>query len=208
MLQIEEAFRQFLNSGTDPFGVAERELDRHTIDKVGDRSALISDRIFSLRKWWSSYGVARNLREGEHEPVAKRFIEHFDQRQSAGQLLAPSEIISEFHVFDDLSKPDRPYSRDRRITSLISKTLWVFYPDAAPIYDAQAFCALRVLSRLYAFRVDPSQGAFAQFVEAWYQGFERVQFLIPQDESMPHKTRVFDAFLWWLGQGTFGSLDT
>ena len=71
------------------------------------------------------------------------------------------------------------------------------------MYDGYAKNALRVLSRLYRHSVDIEVPEFAQFVQAWTQGFSHFEKLIPESEFMPHKVRVFDAFLWWLGKDTF-----
>ncbi len=207
MSQIQEAFREFLKSGNDPFGNKERELDRATIAMVHDPSLPMDERVTALRYWWWQYGVARTLRVGEHETVARSLLDHFDTTADGGR--DSPDIEREFDLLTSIAAEHRHSDmRDRRLISLVSKTLWLFYPDSAPMYDANAAASLQVLSRLYGFQVDTSATPYSQFFRAWQQGFSQVAPLIPEDASMPHKVRVFDAFLWWLGQGTFQPLAT
>jgi hypothetical protein len=160
------------------------------------------DRIAIVRTWWGRYSVSRNLREGEHDRVARAVLRYADQREH--RKLPEKCVTAEFQVLEGVMKKARTLeNRDRVIDSLCSKTLWFCYPHSVPMLDGNAEGAIRVISRLCDFPARKRAPRYVNFATAWFEGYSLVSSKIRTDDEHPYAVRVFDAFLWWLGQGSF-----
>jgi hypothetical protein len=202
ILDLSAAIESFIESKSDPFGQGYRDADKLVIQAIDDHDMPDHQRIETIRNWWGRYSVSRNLREGEHNRVAREVLAYADHRNS--RKLAEKSVSAEFLVLQDRMKNARhAANRDRVIDSLCSKTLWFCYPHSVPMLDGNAEGAIRVISRLCGFPTRTKISRYADFVAAWFEGYNRVSAKIPTDKEHPYAVRVFDAFLWWLGQGTF-----
>ena len=184
--------------------------DEAVIRFLNDQELSIDVRRSEVLKWLRYYGVLRNLKKEDQDPVARVIVEFADAR---GTLVPPpseAEIIDKFtdlHAGCCSKVQPNQSGTPRSLTSLTSKALWCCYPKAVPIFDSYARCALGVLSRLMDLDRPPDdKSEYKRFVSVWLNLYRRVERTIDDVRlgGYPYKVRVFDRILWIIGEPDLG----
>ena len=151
--------------------------------------------------WLNRYSVLRGISADSRSAIASQIIGFADERPYPSLQLDKDKIVTEFNRLADRIST----VTERRADSLVSKALWCCYPDDIPIFDRNAVCALRLISRLCRFTPAPKQPEYASFVDVWLSVYREIEDVIPADDvsECPHKVRTLDRLLWYLGQDAF-----
>jgi len=186
----------------------ERKADNDAINAIDDRARDVADRKKSLVEWLNRYRVLMGLSTASRTAIADQIIAFADERQEKSLHRDRNRIVSEFNTLSErISRvvPLTAAGRPRDVTSLASKALWCCYPDDVPIFDKNAANALGVISRLCHWAPGPGQSEYASFIDVWFRVYDEVEPVIDQAEpsNCPHKVRVLDSILWYLGKNGF-----
>jgi hypothetical protein len=186
----------------------ERKADNDVINAIDDRARDLADRKKSLVEWLNHYKVLMGLSSDSRTAIAHQIIAFADERLEKSLHREKNRIVSEFNKLGARISTVVPLTaagRRRDITSLASKALWCCYPDDVPIYDKNSASALGVISRLCHWAPGPDQSGYACFIDVWFRAYDEVEPAIDQADpsDCPHKVRVLDSLLWYLGQNGF-----
>lgn len=200
MLDLKQLAQDLIKNKVhcDPSETAE---DNAVIDAINQHHQDPEDRKKSLLRWLNRYSVLRGLPTEGRAAIAGQIVAFADERQQRSLQRDKGEIVSEFNKLENrISTVTK-----RQVHSLASKALWCCYPDDVPMFDRNAICALRLISRLCYFTPAPNQSEYECFVEIWLRVYNEIESVItPEDLSdCPYKVRVLDRLLWYLGQNSF-----
>jgi hypothetical protein len=114
------------------------------------------------------------------------------------------QIIFAFHELESRLKPIAPKTKtgkERDVTSLTSKALWLFYPQTVPIFDGNARRAVEVLRRLLRIGSPEDAEPYVAFLKVWFEIYERLSL---DGLDLPcSRVRAVDRWLWYLGEDSF-----
>jgi hypothetical protein len=167
------------------------------------------DRSEVIKKWLESYSVFQGLRQSQRVAITDSLIAFFDSNPQ----LDSRDLL--FERFQRLSISLRENAdlltkngRSRKIDSLTSKALWLCYPSEVPILDLFAENALRVIARLHGLSIQPRESRYERFTALWFAVYDTVKPQITRfaDNNSVYAVRVFDRYLWWLGQDSYQGL--
>lgn len=170
----------------------------------------LQTRQADLREWLRSYAVFQGFTNAQRDQITEAVVIWADAR-NPGRDLATADTLATAHAELQAACQIRilngPESKNRDLTSLASKALWLCYPDSVPIYDAYARNALQVISKMEdgITSISEKRPKYEQFVHIWKLLYERNRVTIENLEigSYPYRVRVFDAVLWLLGQPSY-----
>jgi hypothetical protein len=184
-------------------GGPETDVDNAVINAINQRDLDSEDRKRSVVYWLNRYKVFMGFSTESRIAIAGQIIAFADERQDDSLGLDKVRIVSEFNRL----KKRITTVTSREVISLTSKALWCCYPDDVPIFDRNAVNALRVISRICHLTPSPSCEEYACFVDVWFQVYDEIEPVINREAlfDCPHKVRVLDRLLWYLGQNTFYS---
>jgi hypothetical protein len=181
--------------------------DKLAISAINKHDLDPTDRQKHVVHWLDYYKVLMFMPADRRNALADQIIGFADEPRKS--LHGDKDrIVSEFNrLMERISKvaPQRKSGKPHELTSLTSKALWCCYPDDVPIFDRNAACALRVISRLCHLVPEPKQPEYACFVGLWLQVYNEIEPVISQEDlfDCPYKVRVLDRLLWYLGQESF-----
>ena len=192
------------------FRAGERGEERRVIRALNERALGVGDRKESVLRWLHWNRALMGISAEARTAIAGRVLAFGDERELTSLGLDKSKIVSEFDSLSERISAVVPLTAAggrRDVTSLTSKALWGCYPDDVPICDNNAKCALGVISRLCHWAPTPSKSEYAPFVDVWFRVYEEIEPVIDEADlsDCPHKVRVIDSMLWYLGQGGFYS---
>jgi hypothetical protein len=193
--------------------------DREVVAALSATGARSANREAQVREWLSGYSVLQGFTSDYRDKVAIQIVKFADRRVIGKRLESREAIVEEFAKLFTCLQDVAPVSKSgkkRIVTSLASKALWCCYPQDVPLFDAYVVNALRVLSRIYGMRTSARSNEttgsievseYAAFVGMWLNLYEVVKDVLDQADlsSYPFKVRIFDRFLWDLGQPSFDS---
>jgi hypothetical protein len=209
MLDLRDLTRELI-AMKGHYGGRDTVEDNRVINAINQRDADLTDRTAQVVHWLTYYKVLMFSPSDRSLAIAGRIIAFADEPRDTSLHRDKDRIVFQFNRLGELISRVAASKRTGKIpalTSLTSKALWCCYPDDVPIFDKNAACALRVISRLSHLTPGPKQSEYACFVDLWLQVYKEVEPLIRQEDlsDCPHKVRVLDRMLWYLGQGSFYS---
>ncbi len=170
----------------------------------------IEQRQAAARDWLEKYSVFRGATAKHKKPIAESLVLFFDGQE--GRLKNPKAIKEKFELLKLALRADAKIltktGNIQSIDSLTSKALWLCYPHDAPIMDEYAERSLMVIARMMNFKIPEKETRYAHYVSLWFQAYKVVE---PEIERLDlkafhYKGRVFDKYLWWLGQSNYNDL--
>lgn len=208
MPNLEQLVRENLQAGYD---AAERyrARDYDAINAIIKQGLPVENRIQIIRGWLRYYGVLRPFNNEVGDAIAIQIIAYADQRVRSNLENNQNHIVDEFRALSLLiagAIPENPNGGIREVTSLVSKALWLCYPNDVPIIDKNAEKSLQVISRMLRLQIPPNLPRYASFVHAWFQVYGQIQKLLQAnrpDANYPYDVRLFDFLLWYLGKDSF-----
>jgi hypothetical protein len=184
--------------------------DDLVINALSDRR-FAGNRAFEVQRWLRSYQVFQGLNTNQRGVIAENLVSFYDAN-SHGQITSRKHLLKEFsalesHLRERADLVTRTGS-PRQIESLTSKALWCCYPLDVPIMDSFAENALRMIARSNGMSIHLSDKRFDMFTELWFKVYETVkpQIVDFSIKESAYPLRVFDRYLWWLGQTSYSGL--
>jgi hypothetical protein len=186
---------------------AEIEKDEKAIHAINSSEMEKVERVEIIREWLIFYKVVMFFEPSKSTGVAEKILEFADSGRSMGQALDRDAMIVEYSRLEGrirevslLTRSGKP----RGIQSLTSKALWCCYPHDVRIFDSYAQRALYVISKLNGYKCE-DDSSYKDFIEVWDQAYAQVQSIVESPElgQYLYKVRIFDRFLWHLGQRKF-----
>jgi hypothetical protein len=186
----------------------ETAKDEAVIAAIDRRDQSPSDRNRTVVNWLNHYKVLMSFSGEERIKVADQILGFADEREVQLVGLDKQTIYSEFEKLEKRIRNVAPRNKagePRDVTSLASKGLWCCYPNHVPIYDRNAVTALRVISRICRLAPTAGQSEYASFLDLWIGIYDEVEPIIAGADlsGCPHKVRVLDRVLWYLGETRF-----
>jgi len=173
--------------------------------------AFSGDRFYEVQDWLRSYQVFQGLTRNQRQAITNNLISFYDFKRRT-RIRSINHMLTEFRHLEETLRRNADLvtkgGQSRRIESLTSKALWCCYPLDVPIMDAFAEAALRVIARLIGVTITHKPTRYDQFAELWFKIYELVQPKVI-DFAMhnpAYPVRVFDRYLWWLGQNSYEGL--
>lgn len=111
----------------------------------------------AIKAWMSRYSVmprAKNVTKIITDSLVRAIIDfapRITTSLSATSILTRhAAICTHCNTVEGIKVKDKNtgIERDRDFTSLASKLLWLMHPDVVPIFDSQAWCAIKVIARI------------------------------------------------------------
>jgi hypothetical protein len=208
VLDLETLVEEFIKTRLRSFE-ADTAPDDKTVTAVASKDMGRAAREDQVRAWLGYYKVILFFPPDRSQAIAREIIQFADEPRPASLDQCPGQIVREYNRLRGRIQPVAPpaprSNRQREVTSLTSKALWLCYPHDVPIFDDYALRALQVISRICRICPAPDQGLYGSFVDVWLQFYDRIKPLIEQSDLQGYiyKVRVFDGFLWYLGKPEF-----
>ena len=206
MIDLNQMVERFLGEAVRQC-VEESPDDDAVIRALNNRNESAEIRRTAVLKWLRSYSVLRRLNNDEARTIGDGILEFADARGALVRPLSEAEIIEKFTDLHEkyrlLVRPKKDQT-PRDLVSLTSKALWCCYPDAIPIYDSNARCALGVLSRLMGLDRPADAMPYTRFLSVWFNLYDHVTIDDDRLGGYPYKVKVFDRILWIIGQPDYG----
>ena len=131
----------------------ELHLDSATRQALEHPNPVQSDAQKAVTSWMDRYRVLR-LSKTVREKLVKAIIADAPQirRSLTGDEIPDrhAEIRTLCNKVEGIKIKDKKTGteKDRNVTSLASKLLWLLHPETVPIFDSQAWCATTVIARI------------------------------------------------------------
>lgn len=174
--------------------------------KKGEKINLPEKQV-AARDWLQNYQVFRGPTAQHRERIAQNLVTFFDDQKKS--RLRKDEIEQKFKDLETSLRSNANIltrtGKEQHIDSLTSKALWLCYPQDVPIMDTFAENSLRVLARILNLRISVGESRYANYMKLWFAAYKLVS---PEIDKLalgdyPYKGRVFDKYLWWLGQENY-----
>jgi hypothetical protein len=160
MLDLASLTEDFIRNGFQKFD-RDYGQDEATVGAVGAADVKRADHEKQLRKWLTLMRVFRFLPEQTRRDIVKQILKYADGSRASGPLHGKAAILSEYEKLrqriQDMIGSSQKSSKPMNVISLTSKALWCCYPRDVPIFDANAYGALRVISRPWGILPEPGQ---------------------------------------------------
>jgi hypothetical protein len=162
--------------------------------------------------WLNEYGVFQGLENNQRERLASNLVDFATKNRSVKKLATAEEITSTFKRLEAALRIEANLvtktGEQRRIESLTSKALWCCYPSDVPIMDSYAENSLKTIGRMLGLKIKNQDTRYEMYTSLWFQVYAIV---VPEIDKLelgdyPYKVRVFDKYLWWLGQSRYEGL--
>lgn len=208
MLNLEALIKEFIQNRLPSFD-ADTAPDQKTVTAVAGKELGRTAREDQVRAWLGYYKVILFYPPDRSRAIAREIIEFADESRPASLVQSHDLIIREYNRLKERIQPLAPLApksrRQREVTSLTSKALWLCYPNDVPIFDDYALRAIQVISKICRICPMPNQGLYESFVDVWLQLYERIRPVIEDSDlhGYQYKMRVLDGFLWRLGKPDF-----
>lgn len=175
-------------------------------DEKALRSLANSD-VDGIVSWLHYYRVFQGFTSKERNDVAEAIVKWAEFR-AIERDLSSAQLLDDAHK-ELMRECVNALGRERDLTSLVSKALWLCYPQQVPIYDRFARRALTVLSHLEE-NIEPAPKDFSEygkFAHSWKYFFETYADSIKAIDmkSSRYPVRVLDMILWTIGVDSFGA---
>ena len=208
MLDLETLIEEFIQRRLRSFK-EDTAPDGKTVTAVASKDMGRAVRENQVRAWLGYYKVILFFPPDRSQAIAHEIIQFADEPRPASLDQCHAQIVSEYNRLRDRIQPVAPLAprsnRQREVTSLTSKALWLCYPHDVPIFDDYALRALQVISRICRICPTPGQSLYGSFVDVWLQFYDRIKPVIEESDlqGYPYNMRVLDGFLWYLGKPEF-----
>jgi len=202
MLDFAKLIEEFAPRATEVLAEAEAS-DIAAISAVSKKDS--AKRAEEVLRWLRDYSALRGIRSTCCHEVVHAFLKWADDKGRPLEIRGPDEICKAHLSLSNACALDE--LKGRRLTSLVSKMLWLRYPKTVPIFDRNAERALQVLCKLDK-RI-PLLGShpieYEAFVRVWDAYFNRniEQILAANSNGYPYPIRIFDIILWKLGSPSY-----
>lgn len=208
MLDVETLIEEFIRTRLRCFE-ADTAPDGRTVSVVANKTLERRAREDQVKAWLGYYKVILFFPPDRSRAIAHEILEFADEPRPESLNQCPAQIVRQYQRLrsgiQPLAPPAPRTNRQRQVTSLTSKALWLCYPHDVPIFDDYALRALLVISRACRIYPKPDQEHYASFVDVWLQFYDRIRSVIDHSDlhGYPYKMRVLDGFLWYLGRPEF-----
>ena len=150
-------------------------------------------------------------------PIAEEVVKFWDERAALESSAGHCDILDAYvSLYERCQKvaPLTKAEKPRNLTSLVSKCLWLCYPEQTAIYDDYAVRSLQVITKMIPHETFPptySEGhalcRYAPFQHFWMRLYEQAEPIIRKRCPDCHPIRIMDKTLWLLGKKRFGLLE-
>jgi hypothetical protein len=208
MFDLETLIEEFIRTRLRSFQT-DTAPDVRTVNAVANRDVERGARADQVREWLSYYKVILFFPPDRSLAIAHEIIRFADETRPVSLNQCHSQIVCQYNKLRDriqpLAPPTAKSNRQREVTSLTSKALWLCYPDDVPIFDDYALRALQVISRICRICATPGQEPYGSFADVWLQFYNSIRHVIDQSDLQGYqfKMRVLDGFLWYMGRPEF-----
>jgi len=157
--------------------------------------------VGGISSWLHYYRVFQGFTSKERESVSEAIVKWAAVR-TVERDLSSARLLDEAHKQLTRKCADA-LGGERDLSSLVSKALWLCYPQQVPIFDSFARRTLWVLKRLEGNTEPIPEGLsqYGRFAHTWMYFFDTYADSINKIDmkSCRYPVRVFDAILWSIG---------
>jgi hypothetical protein len=177
--------------------------DAEAISAVADPNMPTRHEV--VLEWLRDYSAFRGIKGPFRSDIVQAFLRWADDRSRPLELHGEDQICDAHNSLTSACELEP--LKGRGLTSLISKALWLRYPETVPIFDGNAQRALQVLCKLddRLPLLGPKLGEYEAFVRVWsvYYVRNRQGILDAITNGYSYPVRILDVILWKLGSPSY-----
>jgi hypothetical protein len=192
-LRTIEKWEDFKKDGAALSSLAAKDLDP-------------AKRQEAVSNWLRSWAVFIGISAPQRVRITDAVIAWADARDPQRELLTADALAMAHAEFTDAIRRawlECGNGKKRDFCVLVSKALWLCYPESVPICDDYAESALYIVAKLDGLTcISHKKPRYEQFVHIWKQLYAKYEDTIQSLDlgDYPYRVRVFDRILWLVGQ--------